>query len=114
DLSDFPLKGVPVVEVSAKSGEGIEKLREEILKAVGVQAGEGGNIYISVRHEELLKRAKAALENALRYLEEGEFYSPEILMLDLREASDALGEIVGEVTTEDVLGQIFSTFCIGK
>ena len=114
DLSDFPLKGVPIVEVSAKSGEGIEKLREEILKAVGVQAGEGGNIYISVRHEELLKRAKAALENALRYLEEGEFYSPEILMLDLREASDALGEIVGEVTTEDVLGQIFSTFCIGK
>ena len=76
--------------------------------------GEGGNIYVSVRHEELLKRAKKALENALRYLKEGEFYSPEILMLDLREASDALGEIIGEVTTEDVLGQIFSTFCIGK
>jgi len=114
DLSDFPLKGVPTVEVSAKTGEGIERLREEILKEAGVQTAEGGNIYISVRHEELLKRAKMALENALAYLTEGEFYSPEILMLDLREASDALGEIIGEVTTEDILGQIFSTFCIGK
>jgi len=54
------------------------------------------------------------LENALSYLKGEEFYSPEILMLDLREAGDALGEIIGEVTTEDILGQIFSTFCIGK
>jgi len=110
---NFPLKGAPTVEVSAKTGEGLEKLGEEILKIAGVNAAEGGNIYISVRHENLLKRAKKALENALNYLE-GEFYSPEILMLDLREATDALGEIIGEVTTEDVLGQIFSTFCIGK
>jgi len=110
---NFPLKGAPIVEVSAKTGEGLEKLGEEILKIAGVNAAEGGNIYISVRHENLLKRAKKALENALNYLE-GEFYSPEILMLDLREATDALGEIIGEVTTEDVLGQIFSTFCIGK
>jgi len=110
---NFPLKGAPTVEVSAKTGEGLEKLGEEILKTAGVNAAEGGNIYISVRHENLLKRAKKALENALNYLK-GEFYSPEILMLDLREATDALGEIIGEVTTEDVLGQIFSTFCIGK
>ncbi len=110
---DFPLKDAPRVEVSAKTGEGIDKLRNLILEKVGVNTAEGGNIYISVRHENLLKRAKAALENALNYLE-GEFYSPEILMLDLREATDALGEILGEIATEDVLGQIFSTFCIGK
>jgi len=114
DLSDFPLKGVPTIEVSAKTGEGLERLKEEILKTAGVSASEGGNIYISLRHEELLKRAKKALENALSYLKGEEFYSPEILMLDLREAGDALGEIIGEVTTEDILGQIFSTFCIGK
>ncbi len=114
DLSQLPLKAERVVEVSAKTGEGIEKLADAILEVAGVQTAEGGNIYISVRHEELLKRAKKALENALKYLREGEFYSPEILMLDIREASDALGEIIGEVTTEDVLGQIFSTFCIGK
>jgi len=114
DLSQLPLKAERVVEVSAKTGEGIEKLADAILEVAGVQTAEGGNIYISVRHEELLKRARKALENALKYLREGEFYSPEILMLDIREASDALGEIIGEVTTEDVLGQIFSTFCIGK
>ena len=108
------LKGFPLLKVSAKTGEGIKELKEKILETAGVQAAEGGNIYISLRHEELLKRAKGALENGLNYLQEGEFYSPEILMLDLREAADALGEIIGEVTTEDLLGKIFSTFCIGK
>lgn len=114
DISKLPIKGAKVIEVSAKTGEGIDKLADAILEIAGVHTAEGGNIYISVRHEELLKRAKKALENALKYLKEGDFYSPEILMLDIREASDALGEIIGEVTTEDVLGQIFSTFCIGK
>ena len=104
----------PKIWVSAKTGEGLERLKGLILELAGVNTAEGGNIYISLRHEELLKRAKRALESALDYLKDGEFYSPEILMLDLREASDALGEIIGEVTTEDVLGQIFSTFCIGK
>ncbi|NPB04783.1 MAG: tRNA uridine-5-carboxymethylaminomethyl(34) synthesis GTPase MnmE [Aquificae bacterium] len=111
---NFPLKGVPTLAVSAKTGEGIEELKDRILEEAGLKgAAEGGQIYVSVRHGELLRRAKAALENALEYLR-SDFYSPEILMLDLREATDALGEIVGEVTTEDVLGQIFSTFCIGK
>lgn len=114
NLGGFPLQGFPILKVSAKTGEGLENLKREILKAAGISTSEGGTIYISLRHEELLKRAKKALENALSYLKEGDFYSPEILMLDLREASDSLGEIIGDVTTEDVLGQIFSTFCIGK
>ncbi|MEO2152950.1 MAG: tRNA uridine-5-carboxymethylaminomethyl(34) synthesis GTPase MnmE [Aquificota bacterium] len=114
DTKKIPIPNVEVVKVSAKTGEGIEELKEKILQKVGVQTAEGGNIYISVRHEQLLKKAKKALENALTYLREGEFYSPEILMLDLREAAEALGEILGEITTEDILGQIFSTFCIGK
>jgi tRNA modification GTPase len=114
DPKKIPLPNAEIVKVSAKTGEGIEELKEKILKKVGVQTAEGGNIYISVRHEQLLKKAKKALENALSYLREGGFYSPEILMLDLREAAEALGEILGEITTEDILGQIFSTFCIGK
>jgi len=116
DLNTLPegLKRFPIVKVSAKTGEGIEELKEKILQKAGIYTAEGGNIYISLRHEQLLKRAKEALTNALRYLQEGEFYSPEILMLDIREATDALGEIIGAVATEDVLGQIFSTFCIGK
>jgi tRNA modification GTPase len=108
------LKKFPILEVSAKTGRGVEGLAEKILETAGVLTAEGGEIYISLRHEELLKRAKRALENALKYLKGGEFYSPEILMLDIREATDALGEIIGAVATENVLGKIFSTFCIGK
>lgn len=116
ELKELPekLNKFPVIKVSAKTGEGIEELKEKILEKAGIFTAEGGDVFISLRHEELLKRAKNALEAALNYLEGGEFYSPEILMLDLREATDALGEIVGAIATEDVLGQIFSTFCIGK
>jgi tRNA modification GTPase len=114
-LKDLPeeIGKFPAVRVSAKTGEGLDGLRKEILRNAGIFTAEGGNIYISIRHAELLKSAERALKNALQYLEGG-FFSPEILMLDLREATDSLGEIIGAVATEDVLGQIFSTFCIGK
>ncbi len=106
-------KGENIIKVSALTGEGLEQLSEEILKKVGVQLEESVNIYVSLRHETLLKKAKEVLE---RFKEEykNKEISPEIAMLDLREASDYLGEILGEITTEDVLGKIFSTFCIGK
>ena len=117
---DLPLKanleifkGENIIKVSALTGEGLEELSEEILKKVGVQLEESVNIYVSLRHETLLKKAKEVLE---RFKEEykNKDISPEIAMLDLREASDYLGEILGDITTEDVLGKIFSTFCIGK
>ncbi|RUM32438.1 MAG: tRNA uridine-5-carboxymethylaminomethyl(34) synthesis GTPase MnmE [Aquifex sp.] len=111
DLEIF--KGKNIIKVSALKGEGLENLSEEILKKVGVQLDESVNIYVSVRHETLLKKAREVLE---KFKEEYKIreISPEIAMLDLREAADYLGEILGEVTTEDVLGKIFSTFCIGK
>ncbi|HIP43602.1 MAG TPA: tRNA uridine-5-carboxymethylaminomethyl(34) synthesis GTPase MnmE [Aquifex aeolicus] len=111
DLEIF--KGKNIIKVSALKGEGLENLSEEILKRVGVQLDESVNIYVSVRHETLLKKAKEVLE---KFKEEYKIreISPEIAMLDLREAADYLGEILGEVTTDDVLGKIFSTFCIGK
>ncbi len=102
-----------IIKLSALTGEGIENLKEEILKKAGALVEEGINIYVSVRHETLLKKAKEVLEK-FRERYEKEFISPEIAMLDIREASDYLGEIIGEVTTEDILGNIFSRFCIGK
>ena len=117
---DLPLRanleifeGEDIIKVSALTGEGLEKLSEEILKKVGVQLEESVNVYVSLRHEALLKKAKEVLERFKEEYREKEI-SPEIAMLDLREASDYLGEILGEITTEDVLGKIFSTFCIGK
>ena len=74
---------------------------------------EGLNVYVSVRHEELLRKSKEVLERFKDKYEE-EDISPEIAMLDIREAADYLGEIVGHITTEDILGSIFSRFCIGK
>jgi len=102
-----------IIKVSALTGEGLKTLSEEILKKAGVNLTDSINIYISTRHESLLRRAKEVLENFKKSFAEREM-SPEIAMLDLREASDLLGEILGEVTTEEVLGKIFSTFCIGK
>ncbi|NPB07755.1 MAG: tRNA uridine-5-carboxymethylaminomethyl(34) synthesis GTPase MnmE [Aquificae bacterium] len=111
DLEIF--EGENIIKVSALTGEGLETLSEEILKKAGVNLTDSINIYVSARHENLLRRSKEVLENFRRSFAEQEM-SPEIAMLDLREASDLLGEILGEVTTEDVLGKIFSTFCIGK
>jgi len=105
--------GDSIIKVSALTGYGLKDLEEEILKKTGVLAEEGLGIYVSVRHEELLRRSERILEEfKKRYREED--VSPEIAMLDIREAADCLGEIVGEVTTEDILGSIFSRFCIGK
>jgi len=105
--------GRSIIKVSALTGDGIKNLEEEILKKAGVVTQEGLNVYVSVRHEELLKKAKEVLER-FRDTYGREDISPEIAMLDIREAADYLGEIVGAVTTEDILGSIFSRFCIGK
>ncbi|MDQ7038971.1 MAG: tRNA uridine-5-carboxymethylaminomethyl(34) synthesis GTPase MnmE [Aquificota bacterium] len=106
-------EGHSIIKVSALKGLGIQELEEEILRKAGVFVEEGLNIYVSVRHEELLRKAREVLERFLeRYRVED--ISPEIAMLDIREAADHLGEIIGEVTTEDILGSIFSRFCIGK
>jgi tRNA modification GTPase len=74
---------------------------------------EGNEIIITeLRHKVAIERAKKSLAAFLKAMERGE--SPEFLAVDLRSALDFLGEITGEVTTEDILGRIFSKFCIGK
>ena len=106
-------EGHSIIKVSALTGHGLKDLEEEILKKAGLIAQEGLNVYVSVRHEELLRKSKEVLER-FRDRYEKEDLSPEIAMLDIREAADYLGEIVGHITTEDILGSIFSRFCIGK
>jgi tRNA modification GTPase len=98
------------VLVSAKDGSGIEKLKTTILSNLGASVGEG--LYISLRHSDLLQKSlgviKLILEKNLKEL------SPEILMLYLREVQLYLEELLGGITTEELLGEIFSNFCIGK
>ncbi len=105
------------VEISAKKGEGIEKLAELITELVMLEPETvlGGDevVITSERHKELLERAEESLKRALKTLESG-VESPEFLSMDIDDALGALGEIVGEVTTEDMYDIIFSRFCIGK
>ncbi len=105
------------VEISAKTGEGIEKLGELINQLVMLEPetalGSEEAIITSERHRELLEKARDSIRKALETLESG-IESPEFLSLDIDDALRYLGEIVGEVTNEDMYDIIFSRFCIGK
>lgn len=102
------------VFVSCVTGEGMESLTNAILRALsdGVQAFTGMEAAVNARHKACLERAAGALRAALEQLDAGA--APEFVALDLREALESLGEIVGRTDTEDLLGVIFSRFCIGK
>lgn len=104
-----------IVKTSAKLGSGIEELKSKIRDVLlGKESRmEGAEVVITeLRHKLALQKANENLMSFLKALEMGE--SPEFLAVDLRFALDSLGEITGETTTEDVLGRIFSKFCIGK
>jgi tRNA modification GTPase len=101
-------------EVSAKSGRGVESLRNRLAQAVGSGAvAEREEIFITnVRHRDLLLRAAAALARVEEGVEHG--VTEECLLLDCREALDRLGEITGEVGIDGIYERIFKNFCIGK
>jgi len=104
-----------IVKTSAKLGTGIEELKDNIreLLTEETSCSEGNEIVLTeLRHKLALEKSIESLKSFLKAMETGE--SPEFLALDLRVALDSLGEITGEVTTEDILGRIFSKFCIGK
>jgi tRNA modification GTPase len=104
----------PAIRVSCLSGEGIEALKDAIKELVwsGEINAEMLQVMISARHQDALNRARVA---ALRTLEAMRENQPlELVALDLRMAVDAVGEIVGKTTTEDLLDVIFRQFCIGK
>jgi tRNA modification GTPase len=101
------------VSVSAATEEGLSDLRAAILKPFvnGNGAGEGLMI-TNARHHDLLMRAINSIASSEELIRTDA--SEEIVLIGLHNALRFLGEITGETTTEDMLGQIFSTFCIGK
>lgn len=102
---------VPAVWVSAKTGQGLQYLRERLKAAVGFKTEEGSFI-ARQRHIDALQRTGRLLDCALDGLDSGA--SLELVAEDLRVAQDRLGEITGAYTTDNLLGEIFSSFCIGK
>ncbi|HAW44844.1 MAG TPA: tRNA uridine-5-carboxymethylaminomethyl(34) synthesis GTPase MnmE [Sutterella sp.] len=103
-------EGLPI---SAATGEGLEDLRQTILRLAGWEQSDE-NIYLArERHLQNLQEAGEHIDTAVA-IAESELPVLELLAEELRLAADALGEIVGETPTEDLLGMIFSRFCIGK
>ena len=72
----------------------------------------GHAVAINALHQARLKRAQAALDSAQATLQEG--MEAEFVSIELRDAMEAIGEIAGRIDTEELLGEIFSSFCIGK
>ena len=103
------------VLISCRTGEGISELVAAILARVtgrpGAEAAPDSTA-INARHQECLRRASASLSAAMELLGAGE--PPELVAVELRAALGAVGEILGEAGTEEILGKIFSSFCIGK
>ncbi|MCS7214847.1 MAG: tRNA uridine-5-carboxymethylaminomethyl(34) synthesis GTPase MnmE [Thermodesulfovibrio sp.] len=107
------LKNKPIVEISALKGEGIEELKELIFKTtISGKYEQEGLVVTKLRHKLALDKALDALENALQTFKNKE--PLEITAMFLREALSFLGQIVGVVTSEEILNLIFSEFCIGK
>lgn len=101
------------VAVSAKTGAGLDQLVQTVKSAAGAGESAGETQWtLNVRHQAALQRAQESLRQATNAAQNDRY--EECVALELRSALDALGEIVGETTTDDLLGQIFSTFCVGK
>ena len=112
DRSALEGSGYTVIPVSIKTGEGIGDLKEHLKKSLGYRGAGEGSFTARRRHLDALERTlshlKSAEENA------GSGIAPELAAEELRLAQNELGEITGKVTSDDLLGVIFSTFCIGK
>ncbi|MEM9050619.1 MAG: tRNA uridine-5-carboxymethylaminomethyl(34) synthesis GTPase MnmE [Bacteroidota bacterium] len=99
--------------ISATDGIGLETLREKLLKSSNSIMVEGHDIVVTnVRHYNALSETRASLDAVLEGLDNG--ITGDFLAIDIRRALHHLGEITGEITTDDLLGNIFSKFCIGK
>jgi len=98
--------------LSAATGAGVDLLRQHLKDCVGFHATGAGVLSARARHLDALRRARAHVEEAHRLLTER--HAGELVAQELTDAQKQLGEITGEVSSDDLLGRIFSSFCIGK
>ncbi|MDZ7364055.1 MAG: tRNA uridine-5-carboxymethylaminomethyl(34) synthesis GTPase MnmE [candidate division KSB1 bacterium] len=108
----LPFSVAGEIETSAKTGAGISELERALCAATNDSDRSGEIVLTNLRHKLCLEKARTALLNAKNSLDNN--LSAEFVVADLREVIHQIGVLVGEVTTEDILGEIFSHFCIGK
>jgi tRNA modification GTPase len=106
------LAHITTIQLSGKTGQGLDLLRQHLLDCAGYLPQEEGGFMARRRHLEALQQAALALSRAADQLRV--FKAGELVAEELRLAQDSLGEITGKVTTDDLLGKIFASFCIGK
>jgi tRNA modification GTPase len=102
----------PEVSLSAKTGEGLDLLRIHLKTRAGYSSGDSGALSARRRHLDALARAQSCVVQAAETLRATRAF--ELFAEELRRAQLALGEITGEFSSDDLLGEIFSSFCIGK
>jgi len=117
DLSSRPparehASGNVVLRLSSKRGDGLDLLQQEIRRVAGIEQGGESLFSARTRHVDAIQRALACTYEAQQRLRERA--APELAAEDLRLAQQALSEITGAFTPDDLLGRIFSQFCIGK
>jgi len=102
----------PLVCISTITGEGLPELRAEIKGCLLPQENKERPLVALVRHRNALERVRDGLERAIHAVQEDN--PSEFIAIDIRDAINALGEVVGETTTEEIMDEIFGKFCIGK
>jgi tRNA modification GTPase len=99
--------------ISAKKNESIDLLKESLFNSVNENKVDNNDIVVTnVRHYEALSKANESLTKVLEGLDNN--ITGDFLAMDIRQALHQLGEITGDITTDDLLENIFSKFCIGK
>jgi len=107
------LRVIAPLFISAKNNVGVEELKQELLHKVNLHNLDAGDVLVSnVRHVEALRKTEDALQRVLQGINGS--VTSDFLALDIRQALHHLGEITGSVSTDDLLDNIFSKFCIGK
>ncbi len=110
-LSRTAIDDVPIVAISALTGTGLQTLREHLKQLAGWAGDVPGAFSARARHVDALMRARRRVEDARVQLEQGAL---ELTAEELRAAQTVLSELTGDVDSDQLLGEIFSTFCIGK
>lgn len=100
------------IYLSAKTGMGLDVLRQSLLDTIGFQTATSGGIIARRRHLDAIDRASECVNSGAQQLKDQQ--AGELLAEELRRAQNALSEITGTVTSDDLLGHIFSSFCVGK
>lgn len=111
-VGEIEENGYTTIRLSAQKQQGIDLLREHLKQAMGYQSGSEGGFLARRRHLEALEKAAVHLQNG--HIQLTQFYAGELLAEELRLVQQQLSEITGQFTSDDLLGNIFSSFCIGK